>query len=208
MVYFLDAAFNSSGAPSQYVKRYFERVAELMRAVDLAALEQVVQAIEGAIEGRRTLFLIANGGSSAVASHFVNDAVVGAMVDGKPPLRALSLSDNVESVTAIANDAGYENIFAYQLKTLLNPGDLVLALSVSGNSENILRGVATARQMGGLTIGWSGFDGGRLAKTCDLSLVIATTGDEYGPVEDMFSILEHAILTWLTLRRGRPLHHC
>lgn len=206
-MYFLDTIFQSSAAPPQYMKQYFERVAELMRALDLAALEQVIQAIEAAAERGRTLFLIANGGSSAVASHFVNDAVVGAGVDGKPPLRALSLSDNVESVTAIANDAGYENIFATQLKMLLNPGDLVLAMSVSGNSENILRGVETARKMGGLTIGWSGFDGGRLAKACDLALVVPTTGDEYGPVEDMFSILEHAIITWLTLRRGKPLHH-
>ena len=206
-MYFLDTLFNSSPASSQYIKQYFERLTSLMHCIDLDALEKVVQALEEAIAGRRTLFLMANGGSSAVAAHFVNDAVIGAMVEDKLPLRAFSLSDNVESVTAIANDAGYENIFAYQIKALLSPGDLVLAMSVSGNSENILRGVETARRLGGYTIGWSGFDGGRLANACDLSLVIATTKDEYGPVEDMFSILEHAIVTWLSLRRGRQLHH-
>jgi D-sedoheptulose 7-phosphate isomerase len=153
------------------------------------------------------VFLIANGGSSGVASHLVNDMVVGGMMPGRPPLRALALTDNAASVTAIGNDAGYEHVFSYQIEMLAGPGDVVIAMSVSGNSENIIRGVEAARRLGCVTIGWAGMEGGRLAEACDICVRVPSTRDEYGPVEDAFSVLGHAAVTWMIQRRGKKLHH-
>jgi D-sedoheptulose 7-phosphate isomerase len=197
----------AGGAPSQYAAGYFKRLAEVMQQLDMATFDRVVEAIERTCAEGRTVFFVANGGSAAVASHFVNDLVAGAMVDGQPPFRALSLTDNGETVTAIANDSGFENIFAYQLKALVEPGDLVIAMSVSGNSENIIRAVQYANDNGARTIGWSGFGGGRLARESNISLHMPTTNDEYGTIEDMFSILEHTIAGYLTMKRGKQLHH-
>ncbi|MCL5270552.1 MAG: SIS domain-containing protein, partial [bacterium] len=159
--------FADSAGPADYVRGYIARLTELLGRVDADALARVIARIEQTYEAGRMIYLIANGGSAAVASHLVNDAVAGCDVDGQPPFRAVSLCDNVESITAIANDCGYDMIFALQLKTLLVPGDLVIAMSVSGNSGNILKGVEYARRHGATTIGWTGFDGGRLAERCD-----------------------------------------
>jgi D-sedoheptulose 7-phosphate isomerase len=199
--------FDSSAGAAEYARGYFARLAQKMNEIDAGALARIIDRIEQTIASGRTLYLIANGGSAAVASHLVNDAVAGCDVDSQPPFRAVSLCDNVESITAIANDCGYEMIFALQLKALLQPGDMVLAMSVSGNSTNIIKGVEYARAHGACTIGWTGFDGGRLAKACDLCLFVPTEKDEYGVVEDMFSIFEHTILTYLALKRGRKLYH-
>ena len=203
----LKQLYDLADGPAQYAAAYFARVAEVMAAVDPAAVAAVVEALEETIERGNSIFVVANGGSAAVASHFVNDAVAGASIDGAAPIRAFSLVDNVESVTALANDRGYENIFSEQLKTLMRPGDLVLAMSVSGNSENLARALEWAAGHGGRTVAWTGFDGGRLASLADLSINMPTARDEYGPVEDMFSILEHAVMTFLAMKRGRRLHH-
>src|SRR5438093_12054958 len=128
-----------------------------------------------------------NGGSSAVASHMVADLGPNSWADGRPGYKVICLSDNVESITAIANDSGYENIFAFQLRCCLQPGDLVIAFSVSGNSENIIRGVEVANQLGGRTIGLTGLDGGRWRNLCDMSLPVPSSSDEYGHVEDLCS---------------------
>lgn len=204
----LEMIYNAAeGAPGRYVQNYFARVGQIMGAIDAAAMDRMIQTLEQTSAAGGTIFLIANGGSSAVCAHMVNDMVVGGMIEGQYPLRALSLTDNGPSVTALGNDAGFDNIFAHQIRMMMRPGDALIAMSCSGNSENILRGVAAAREMGCTTIGWAGFDGGRLAKACDIVIPIPATCDEYGPVEDMFSILGHVTVTWLIMRRGKMLHH-
>lgn len=206
-MYQLARMFAEAGSPAQYVGAYFTRMAELMRQIDHEQLGRVIEHVNGAIEGGRNIFLIANGGSSAIAGHFVNDVIAGAAVEGRPPIRALSLTDNVATVTALANDVGFEHIFDLQLRELMRPGDLLIAMSVSGNSQNILNGVEQARRIGGSTIGWCGFGGGKLADLCDLVVHIPTTPDEYGPVEDFFSLFEHIVTGYLAQQRGRQLHH-
>ena len=206
-MYKLKQLVEESESVAEYAIGYGRRVAELVENLDVAALKNAVDVIQRARVEGRTIFVMGNGGSSAVASHFVNDLGPNSWVPDQPGFRVVSLTDNVVSLTAIANDAGYESVFAYQLQCAMQEGDVVIALSVSGNSENIIRGVEYANQHGGYTIGWVGFDGGRLARICHLCLHFPTTRDEYGPVEDVFSILEHIISGYLTMKWGRNLHH-
>jgi D-sedoheptulose 7-phosphate isomerase len=129
------------------------------------------------------------------------------VVKGKPGFRAMSLTDNAFSITALANDATFDQIFSIQLEANMRPGDVVMALSVSGGSANIIKGVEFANANGGYTIGCCGFDGGRLAKIAHLPIVIPSTKDEYGPVEDMFSVIMHIIQSYISMQRGRYLAH-
>jgi len=207
MMHELKTKFKAAASEAEYASMYLKRVAQLMEALDTATIEEVIQRVEQVGEEGGTIYICANGGSASVASHFVNDANVLATGEGTTPIRAISLTDNVETVTALANDHGYETIFVRQLRGLLRQGDLLIALSVSGNSSNIIRAAEYARGAGVDTIGWCGFDGGALAGLCDMCVHIPTTLDEYGPVEDLFSMLEHIIMTFLAMSRGKSLHH-
>lgn len=199
--------FQESSTTEAYIQRYTERLSTLLAELDRGVVARAIEAMDKATEAGKAMYFIANGGSAAVASHFVNDFVAGGYSEGPSPFRAFSLTDNGESITAIANDSGFDNIFSYQLRTCLQPGDIVYAMSVSGNSENILRAVDYAKKVGATSIGICGFEGGRLKERCDIALHIPTTKDEYGPVEDIFAILDHLITGFLTMKRGKWLHH-
>ena len=203
----LEALFEASRDEAEYVKGFFRRMADVMDQVDPEAVAEVVRLIDKAQVENKSIFFIANGGSAAVASHIVNDLCVNTLVGSARGFRAFSLTDNVESITAVANDSGYENVFSYQLQCNMQPGDVLVALSVSGNSENIIRAVDWANENGGLTIGWSGFGGGRLAERAKVSIHIPSTRDEYGPVEDLFSNLGHVVTGYLKMKRGGRLYH-
>lgn len=206
MMHQLETIFKQAQGPAGYAGAYFERMAEIMRGIDLEEVAACCKSIEETIENGGAIYLLANGGSSAVASHFVNDAVCGAWVDNARPIRAYALSDNVESITALANDHGYGEIFVQQLKSLMQAGDLVIALSVSGNSENLVRALEYANAHGARTMAWTGFAGGSLKEIAKISIHMPTTRDEYGPVEDMFSVLEHVMTTYIAMKRGRRLY--
>lgn len=199
--------FEAAGSAQSYAKQYADRLHELLARLDGGMIEKTVEALEKASEAGKTLFTIGNGGSAAACSHLVNDLGTGSFVEGQPRLRSHCLTDNVETVTAVANDSGFEDIFVCQLSVNLCPGDVVLAMSVSGNSENIIRAVEYAKEHGATTIGFCGFDGGRLLKKCDIALHIPTTKDEYGPVEDIFNILGHLVSGYMAMKRGKHLHH-
>lgn len=206
-MYKMQQMFKESSGAADYARRYCNHMAAVLADLDVDAVAKVIEAMERTSATGNTMFFIANGGSAATASHFVNDLVAGSYVEGAPKLRAYCLSDNAASVTALANDVGYNDIFAWQLKVNMVPGDLVYAMSVSGNSENIIRAVDYARANGGTTVGIGGFDGGRLAKAVDIPIVIPSTKDEYGPVEDVFNILCHATISYIAMHRGKTLHH-
>jgi D-sedoheptulose 7-phosphate isomerase len=203
----MKSIFQEASGPADWVRGYADRMTQLLAEMDADAVAAVIEALDRASLENRSIFAIANGGSAAVASHLVNDLGPNSLVKGQSRFRIFSLSDNAESITAIANDSGYENVFSYQLEASMQPGDLVIAMSVSGNSPNIIRAIEYAKENGGYTIGWSGFDGGRLADLVDLSVRFPTTKDEYGPVEDMFAILVHVVAGYLAMKRGRNLHH-
>ncbi|MBI2425079.1 MAG: SIS domain-containing protein [Candidatus Hydrogenedentes bacterium] len=206
-MYKLAEIFETSTSISDYASRYFDHLHALLKGLDGKAIEAVVEAVETASRNGNTLFTMANGGSAAAASHLVNDLVAGSYLEGAPRLRALCLSDNVESVTALGNDAGFNHIFSHQLRVHMNPGDVVMAMSVSGNSENLIQAVDYANSNGGVTIGYCGFDGGRLAQHCQIAVHAVSTKDEYGPVEDMFNIMGHIVSGYIAMRRGKHLHH-
>lgn len=206
-MYRMKTIFGESSGAAEWTRGYAARMTELLRDLDADSVAAVIDEMDRASVEGRTIFVVANGGSSAVASHLVNDLGPNSLVPRQSRFRVYSLSDNVESVTAIANDAGYENVFAYQLQANMEPGDLVLAMSVSGNSPNLVKALEYARDNGGRTIAWTGFDGGKLAGLADLSVHFPSTRDEYGPVEDMFAVLVHIVAGYLAMQRGRNLHH-
>jgi D-sedoheptulose 7-phosphate isomerase len=145
---------------------------------------------------RNTIFFIGNGGSAATASHFANDLQIGTRSPDLP-FKAISLSDNQAIITAVGNDFGYEEIFSKQLEALMEKGDLLVAISASGNSPNIVKGCLVAKQKSCLVVGLTGFDGGQLKKLSNLNIHIPSQKGEYGPVEDLHMIVNHLIGSYL-----------
>lgn len=170
---------------------YFDDMARTMGEVDHRDVTRVIDIIVGAYEKDRQVFVFGNGGSASTASHFACDLGKGAAVEGLRRFRIMSLNDNMAHFSAIANDMGYENIFVEQLKNLLNRGDVVIGISVSGNSPNILKAMRFARRQGATTVGWIGNGGGKLRALTDAAITVSS-GD-FGLVESLHMILEHLI---------------
>ncbi len=141
------------------------------------------------------IFILGNGGSAATASHMANDLNKGASVPGQPRFKAIALTDNVPLMTAWGNDTSYENIFVEQMMNFLELGDVVIAISASGNSPNVLRALRVARQYGAITIGFTGRDGGQLRRLVDHGVFIPS--DHIGQQEDGHMILDHVITSAL-----------
>jgi D-sedoheptulose 7-phosphate isomerase len=184
-------AKNGSFNPLPVLREYLGQVREALAAV---SEEEVLRIGEALLRARRrgsTVYLLGNGGSAATASHAANDLTKTGSADDGPALRTVSLPDNVSMLTAWANDTSFENVFSAQLEALLRPGDLVVAISGSGNSPNVLRAVETARKMDALSVGLTGFAGGRLREMVDLSVVVP--GLAQGPIEDVHLILVHVL---------------
>ena len=177
---------------------YINSLKEAMAEIDLTELERIVDMLKEAQENARQVFLFGNGGAAATASHFALDLAKTAAVPGKPRLRAISLTENIAMITAIANDISYDDIFVEQMSALWNRGDLAIGISASGNSPNVLKAIEYAKNHGGKTIGFSGFGGGKLAKLADISITFSSRN--YGVVEDMQLILNHLIAQALRQR--------
>ena len=129
--------------------------------------------------------------------HFANDLSIGTRTGDNRPFRAISLTDNVAVMTALANDEGYDAMFIDQLKVHFSEGDSLVAISASGNSPNVIVAVEYVKSRGGTVVGLTGFDGGKLRQLSDISLHVATDKGEYGPVEDMHMIFDHLIGSYL-----------
>ena len=163
-----------------------------LNAVDLDAVNAVVDALLAARETGGTVFIAGNGGSAATASHMAADLMLGSqLVD--PPLRVIALTDNQAIITATGNDLEFNQIFARQLSMLAKPDDLLITVSASGNSQNILACIDIAKAMNLTTIGFTGFDGGKLATVVDLLVHVPTRMGAYGPVEDVHLAVNHMI---------------
>lgn len=190
-----------------YIRAHLDRTAEVLEALDPQPVAQLLQQIEALCAAGKTLYVCGNGGSASVAGAWVNDLSANSVVKGKPGFRVLSLADSGAVVTALANDISFEEVFAEQLRAWMQPGDLVLGMSCSGNSENVLRAIRYANENGGQTAAICGFDGGKLKDLAQLSILVESSQDEYGPVEDAFSVIMHAVVGYLTMSRGRMLKH-
>lgn len=170
-------------------------VLEQLRAEDLSRIESLL--LQARAQGRM-IFIIGNGGSAATASHLANDLNKGASVSGRPRFRAIALTDNVPLITAWANDTSYENVFVEQMANFFEPGDVLVAISGSGNSPNVVGATEWARREGAVTIGLTGGSGGRLRDLVDCCVVVPT--DRMEQIEDMHLVLAHALCVSLRHR--------
>lgn len=203
----LEQHFHDASSRSDFARRYLAYLSDLMQQLDIEVIDQIMATFLQCAEEGRTIYLIANGGSAAIASHYANDIGFGIEAPGKPPVKIISLNDNMAVITAVANDTGFDNIFVRQLEAVLTDQDVVVAMSVSGNSPNILKAIEYAQSAGATTIGLTGFDGGKLRNMVDINLHVQTPTGEYGPVEDIFQILDHLLYTYLRMARlGRLAH--
>jgi D-sedoheptulose 7-phosphate isomerase len=173
------------------VRAYFSTVQELLNKVPFAAVDQVVEALISANQAGQTVFTCGNGGSASTATHFGCDLAKRPIVAGQPRYRVIPLTDNNALMTAISNDIGYDVVFSEQLIPLVRKGDVLIAISGSGNSKNVLKAVEVAKAAGAVTIGFSGYDGGKLAPAVDISVHIPSFN--MAMVEDVHLMLEHAI---------------
>jgi D-sedoheptulose 7-phosphate isomerase len=150
------------------------------------------------------MFLFGNGGSASLASHFACDLGKGTCMQGndRKRLRAIALTDNIPTITAWANDSGFDDIFAEQLRNLVQRGDVAFAISCSGNSRNVLEALHVARTAGAITIGLGGFEGGRMKSMCDSCLIVPS--DNMQIIEDLHLSIAHCIFT---LVRNRIAEH-
>jgi D-sedoheptulose 7-phosphate isomerase len=170
---------------------HITEVRTVLARIPVEAMERVVGIILEAYRQNKHVYILGNGGSAATATHFACDLSKATIVEGRARLRVTSLTDNVALLTAWANDTSYENVFAEQLCNLLNADDVVIAISASGNSPNVLAAIDAARERGATTVGLVGFSGGALQNVADASIHVQS--DSYGVVEDCHLVLEHAI---------------
>lgn len=197
----LETILKESRSVEQFAREYLGYLSKLLSQLDSKAIAQVIGELEQARKDQSTVFVIGNGGSAATASHMANDLSVGAHpTDGSAPFRVLALTDNVAALSAIGNDAGYENIFVYQLRAHYRTGDKLIAISASGNSPNVVEAARWVKKRGGRVIGLVGFDGGELMRLSDVTIHAQTPKGEYGPVEDIHMIMDHLIYTWVRSR--------
>lgn len=158
--------------------------------------EQIQKTIDLLHQARlenRQVIIMGNGGSASTASHFACDLGKNTVIAGQPRFRVLALTDNMAMFSAYANDNGYESVFAEQLANLVNPQDIVIGISASGNSPNVLKAITLATQTGATTVGLTGFEGGRLAQLVDIEIRVPSSLIEQ--VEDVHLMLEHLIVT-------------
>ena len=159
--------------------------------VDTHAIAAIIAEFGKARDRDKRIYAIGNGGSASTASHFVVDMGKGASIGREKRFKTIPLTDNMEWITALGNDLSYEDVFVEQLKNFAEPGDVLLAISGSGNSENVLRAVKYAREVGCVTIGFTGFKGGKLNGLVDHGIVVPS--DHMGRIEDIHVILQHMI---------------
>lgn len=192
--------FTDSDSVSQYYIGYVDYLSERMKHIDIKALDTVIDVFLQARDQGKTIYFVGNGGSAATASHFAQDLAEVGRKAKVPGFRTMSLTDNVSYITAAGNDYGFEMIFTTQMKYIFDAGDVLLGITASGNSPNILEAAKLATQRGGTVIAMVGFDGGKFAQIADHVLTISTPKGEYGPVEDGHMMLDHILTTYLMFR--------
>jgi D-sedoheptulose 7-phosphate isomerase len=172
-------------------KDYFKRLKETLDRLDLDAIEKVVNALLKCREDGRTMFIFGNGGSAANASHIAGDFLKGISYGMEKRFKVLSLVDNTAGITAITNDLSYDEVFIEQLRTFFVPGDVVIGISGSGNSENVVKAMKWASENGGITVAMVGYKGGRLGNIA--SIVIHAPVNDMEITEDVHAMIFHTI---------------
>lgn len=195
---YLNDKFDSSSI-GIYLIEYAERLSLALQSVDANALDAARALVERAAADGKRVYAIGNGGSAAIADHLCCDWTKGTHVSGHPVIDSLSMTSNVALYSAIANDYGFETVFSTQIGFLGREGDVLIAISSSGNSANIVAGVEKAHALGMHTVGLSGFAGGKLKEMAQVSLHV--DANNYGIVEDAHQGLMHVMAQYIACHR-------
>jgi D-sedoheptulose 7-phosphate isomerase len=172
-------------------ENYANEIAQTLDMISWYELHAMVHILHSArLEGKQ-IFVFGNGGSAATASHMACDLNKNTVAPHVPRFKVMACTDNVASLTAYGNDDGYASVFSEQMQNFLQAGDIVIAISTSGNSPNVLNAIELAKEMGAFTIGWTGYEGGKLAKLVDMSINVPNHCVEQ--IEDIHMIFEHMI---------------
>jgi D-sedoheptulose 7-phosphate isomerase len=180
----------------EFTKNYIDRLNKLLNSLDINEIEKLKDVIVSASKNKSRVYILGNGGSASTASHMANDLRAGLGRRDILIVDAVSLTDNVAVNSALSNDIGYENAFYMQLKGILKKEDVVIAISCSGNSSNIVNAIEYANEVGSTIVGFSGFDGGKLKEISDVKIDVATPKGEYGLVEDIHLIINHIVFEY------------
>lgn len=175
-----------------HVDRYLERLRGAMDGLPRERLSQLGEILFRAYRNDKQVLVMGNGGSSSTASHMAADLAKNTIGPNMRRFRIMSLNDNAAIVTALANDLGYENVFSEQLTSLVGAGDVLIAVSASGNSPNILNAMRYARSRSAEVVGLFGFDGGQAVALADLAIIVPS--DDYGVVEDLHLVINHILV--------------
>ena len=177
-----------------FTKEYLQEIRKILDLMEedlVSKMDKLATILLNAREKRSTIFIMGNGGSASTASHFVADLSKGTIVEGFHRFKAIALTDNIPNMLAWANDKSYDDIFVEQLKNLMEPGDVVIGISGSGNSMNVIKAIEYANENGGITIGLSGFDGGKLLKSAQKNIHVPSSYMQR--VEDIHLLIEHLL---------------
>jgi len=187
----------------KFMKKYLDEMMESLRKMqaDAEVFDRIADILLEARKKGATVFITGNGGSASTASHFTSDLAKGTIVENEARFRVIALTDNIPLMTAWGNDSSYDDIFVEQLKNLMRPGDVVIGISGSGNSPNVLKAIEWGRENGATTIGLSGFKGGKLATAAEVAYVIPLHYMQQ--IEDIHLLIEHMITSAI---REESLH--
>jgi phosphoheptose isomerase len=188
--------------PADYLDAYAEMIAAGWRSVDRAAVRRASEILNSAYQDGRQVFACGNGGSAAIADHLENDHLKGIHRDTDLSPQVRSLASNISLLTAIANDFGYDEVFAFPLARLSRAGDVLMTISASGNSPNIVKAIECANARGLTNIALTGFDGGRARQLAQISLHVDV--GNYGVVEDIHQGLMHVLAQFIRQSRIDP----
>lgn len=186
---------------NNYLKKYLDELSKSIINSNKKQLEKAINLIVKKIKNNNTIFVCGNGGSAAIANHYVCDYLKFFRDRTVYKPKIISLSSNLETITAIANDISYDQIFKYQAESLSKKNDLIIIISSSGNSKNIIELLKFAKKKGISSIGFSGFDGGYLEKNSNISINI--NAKNYGLSEDAHHILMHIIMQYIVFKYGK-----
>jgi D-sedoheptulose 7-phosphate isomerase len=181
-----------------HIELYWREIADITRKMPYAVIGNAADVLLDCQRRGSTIFVLGNGGSAATASHFACDLAKGTRVNGAPTFRVVPLTDNVPLMTAWGNDTSYDRIFAEQLVALVRPGDVVVIISASGNSPNVLRATEVARTAGAITLSMTGQTGGKLRRLSDVTIRVPSPSIEQ--VEDAHMIVAHSLCVALRER--------
>jgi len=192
---------------NKFAKEYLAEIKRTLDSIEgdlIDKIDKLASILKRARANKNTIFVMGNGGSAATASHFALDLSKTTIVQGCPRFKVIALTDSIPGMLAWANDVGYEEIFTEQLKNLMEAGDVVIGISGSGNSMNVIKAIEYANSQGGLTIGLCGFDGGKLIK-CAQENILVPCAHMQG-VEDIHLLIEHLLTSLLKAEDTNACH--